>query len=244
MTSIVGKIKHYGIKQSFSYILGELNVRIVNRLVFGSYSQSKEDLVLDTLLGGKRNGFYVDIGAYDPSWLSNTKRFYLRGWHGINIEPNTENWEKFMIVRARDINLNIGVGPKSGSLTYYAMDPPTLSTFSKRAAEEYERSGSRLLSATKISVMPLSALFLKYCPHMNIDFMSIDVEGFEMGVLKSNNWKKYRPTCLCVESASEDGDVDKTKRIKVSLKKYLAGVGYTLVYDNGLNSFYRDAHHG
>jgi FkbM family methyltransferase len=222
--------------------VGELNLRIVNRLLLGSYSQSKEDLILDKFLGYKSNGFYVDVGAYDPSWISNTMRFYKRGWRGINIDPNMDNWKKFLSRRDRDINLNLGVGPKAGALTYYAMDPPTLSTFSKTNAEKYQKSGLRLVSSTKIPVLPLSSIFSKDCPHTHIDFMSLDVEGFEMDVLKSNDWEKYRPAYICVESASEDRDVVKAKQIKFTLGRFLSHVGYTCIHDNGLNSFYKDTH--
>lgn len=242
MINLLGKIRHYGVKRSLTYIVGELKVRLIHRFVLGSYSQSKEDLILDKYLGFKRKGFYVDVGAYDPTWLSNTKRFYLRGWKGINIEPNTGNWKKFLERRARDINLNVGVGPKPGRLTYYAMEPPTLSTFSKANALEYQKSGLRLVSSAKISVLPLSSIFLKYCPHTHIDFMSLDVEGLEMDVLKSNDWKKYRPAYICVESASEDGNTDKSKHIKFILRRFLSGAGYECVHDNGLNSFYKDNH--
>lgn len=238
MMSLAGKMRHYGLKRSLSYILGELKVRIVNRMFLGSYSQSTEDLVLDKLIGYKRTGFYVDVGAYDPVWLSNTMRFYRRGWRGINIEPNPVQWKKFKESRPHDTNLNLGVGPRSGTLTYYSVDPPTLSTFSGHVAQNYVRSGLQILSSDKIPVQPLSKIFSKYAAGRRIDFMSLDVEGFEMDVLKSNDWQLYRPDFLCVETASEDGDKKKTKTIKTVLHTYLSGIGYTLVSDNGLNSFY------
>ena len=240
MNSLFGKIKHYGMKRSLSYILGELKVRIIHRHVLGSYSQSKEDLMLDKLLGYKQKGFYVDIGAYDPMWLSNTLRFYRRGWRGINIEPSTDHWQKFVGSRPRDINLNIGIGQTSGTLTYFAVDPSTLSTFSRSKADEYRRSGLRVLSEQKIAVEPLSKIFAEYAGRTHIDFMSLDVEGFEIDVLKSNNWKKYRPAYICSETASEDGDWRKTNTIKLRIGNFMKKVGYTLVWDNGLNSFYKD----
>jgi len=32
-------------------------------------------------------GFYIDIGAFDPIYISVTKAFSMRGWKGINVEP-------------------------------------------------------------------------------------------------------------------------------------------------------------
>ena len=97
----------------------------------GSFSQYNEDLLVDVLLNCKKNGFYVDVGANNPSILSNTKRFYDRGWKGINIEPNPELYKEFVLERKRDVNLNIGVGNSSDKLPFYVMSANTLSSFDK-----------------------------------------------------------------------------------------------------------------
>ena len=53
-----------------------------------AYAQFGEDQVLDELVGTKTRGFYVDVGAHHPHRLSNTHLLYVRGWWGINIDPN------------------------------------------------------------------------------------------------------------------------------------------------------------
>ena len=57
--------------------------QIRNRRI--SYSQEGEDLVVDRLLNGKRNGFYVEVGCHHPYRYSNTFMFYKKGWRGICI---------------------------------------------------------------------------------------------------------------------------------------------------------------
>src|SRR5579864_1383027 len=79
-----------------------------------SYSQYKEDLWIDRMLGYKKNGFYIDIGASDPNYLNNTKKFYEKGWKGLNVEPNPSTFRKLKEDRDRDINLNVGVGLNPG----------------------------------------------------------------------------------------------------------------------------------
>ena len=56
---------------------------------FQSFSEYFEDLILFTIVSDIKNGFYIDVGAYDPNIVSVTKAFYLRGWNGINIEPQS-----------------------------------------------------------------------------------------------------------------------------------------------------------
>jgi len=58
-------------------------------MTFISYSQNLEDVMLWRALKHIEQGFYVDVGANDPTFLSVTHAFYERGWHGINIDPAT-----------------------------------------------------------------------------------------------------------------------------------------------------------
>ena len=42
---------------------------------FTSYSEYYEDLILNIILSDIENGFYIDVGAYDPIKVSVTKAF-------------------------------------------------------------------------------------------------------------------------------------------------------------------------
>ncbi len=235
-------LKRYGPTLLVKFALGEAYARFWRRPILRSFSQNDEDVILDRLTGHKKRGFYVDVGAYDPYRFSNTMRFYLRGWRGINIEPDTERWSAFRKIRARDVNLNIGIAPKKGNLTYYRIDPPTLSTFESRQATAYEKQGFGLLGKVKVPVLPLRDVFQRYAQNRIIDFLSIDVEGMEMQVLESNDWEVFRPYVICIESA----DYSKTKHGKenyTQIVSFFKNVGYGKIFDNGLNSFYKDTKH-
>jgi len=79
---------------------------------FTTYSQCLEDFILYCIFYDIDNGFYIDVGANDPDYISVTKAFYLKGWHGINIEPLPDMFQKLLNYRNKDINLNIGAGEK------------------------------------------------------------------------------------------------------------------------------------
>lgn len=103
---------------------------------FESYSQFMEDLVLYCALKdaiGNRNGFYIDVGANDPTADSVTKFFYDRGWHGINIEPLPDKCALLVEQRPRDINLCVGLGSKRDKMKIYECDG--MSTFLPDIAE-------------------------------------------------------------------------------------------------------------
>jgi FkbM family methyltransferase len=205
-----------------------------------SYSQSDEDLIIDTLLNRKPNGFYIDIGAYDPVRFSNTMRFYRRGWSGINIEPDYTQFQKIKSVRTRDITLNIGISPKNKTLVYWEINPNTLSTFLSVQAKAYEKEGFRIIRQIRVPVSRLFKVIKKYAHSKPIDFLSVDVEGFELDVLKSNNWGKYRPKVLCIELSFCSSDTQADIRRKKSLIRFIESKGYIYVTKTATNYIYVD----
>ena len=86
---------------------------------FITYAQVLEDFILFCIFYDVKKGFYIDVGANDPNYISVTKAFYLRGWHGINIEPLPDKYQSLMLNRKRDINLNIGAGKIEGNASLY-----------------------------------------------------------------------------------------------------------------------------
>lgn len=234
-----------GLKSLILYLLKVFNFRVINRYLRGSYSQKGEDLMINKYFNFKKRGFYIDIGASHPKKLSNTKFFYTKGWHGINIEPNPDRIKLFLQERKRDNNLNIGIGSKIKKCVFYEFEVAAFSTFSKKEATMLLRVGYKLKRKMKIQIYRLEDIMKKYVSS-DIDFMSVDTEGMDMDVLKSNNWEKYRPKLLCIET------IDFINLLKtgegVSLRKkgidsYLLSKGYKEYFSNGLNTLYTDSGH-
>lgn len=226
------------------YVLNVFNYLVINRLFRGSNSQKGEDLAIDTYFHHKKKGFYIDIGAYHPQRYNNTKFFYDRGWHGINIEPNPNAIQLFQKDRMKDVNLNIGIGSKVGTLLFYVFESAALSTFSRKEADELLKADYRVRNKMNIQVDTLKNIMKKYVKS-RVDFISVDTEGLDMGVLKSNDWKKYRPTLLCVETIDFVNQLAGTKKKNIrkeSIGHYLMSVGYRELFTNGLNSIFEDVH--
>ncbi|RLA51208.1 MAG: FkbM family methyltransferase, partial [Gammaproteobacteria bacterium] len=88
-------------------------------MTFISYAQNYEDVMLRRTLKDVDKGFYIDVGANDPVIDSVTKSFYDTGWHGINIEPVGEWYEKLQQDRPNDTNLQLAVGAHKDKLDFY-----------------------------------------------------------------------------------------------------------------------------
>ncbi len=193
-----------------------------------SYAQSGEDLIADLELGKRQRGFYVDIGAFHPKLFSNTYLFYKRGWRGICVDPNPEMEELFAKARPEDKFLNMGVGEKEEVKEYYMFDDSAANTFSFEQAEKNEKeAGREMIDKRMVAVLPLATIFEKYLPSpdLKIDLLSVDAEGMDEEVLKSNDWKKFKPEVVICEDLAFDFREWK----KSGVAKLLDSVGYTLV---------------
>jgi FkbM family methyltransferase len=200
----------------------------------GSYSQYGEDLVIDAVLGCLESGFFVDVGANDPILFNNTKRFSERGWTGVNVEPNPELLARIAEDRPRDVNVNAGVGSQDCTMTFYSIDPDTLSTFDKSMADQNVRdyAEASIVATIDVQVMTLESLLTQHVPAgQRIDFLSLDVEGGELDALGSNNWRTCRPRCLMIE----------VNRSGQEIVDFLSGVGYANVWCNGTNALFLDS---
>ena len=191
-----------------------------------SWSQEGEDLVLHRIFEKQNTGFYVDIGAHHPKRFSNTHLFYIKGWTGLNIDAMPGCMDAFKKMRPRDINIEMGVAGKKSQLNYHIFNDPALNSFSFELTNERDQADDiyKLQKIVKVPVLPLHEILSNYCNDISIDFMSVDVEGLDLEVLKSNDWKKYRPKYLIVELLN----IDMSKLINHEITNYLLKQDYKM----------------
>lgn len=194
----------------------------------GSYAQEGEDILLKRILEYKsisEGGYFVDIGALHPQRFSNTFFFYKRGWNGINVDATPKSMEIFKQTRPRDINLEYAISDKKELLTYYLFNEPALNSFDKELSEKRNKLDKySIIEEKKISTVPVNYILDNYLPkNQEIDFLTIDVEGFDFKVLKSNNWEKYRPKIILVEILLQSI----VEMVSSQVFKFMKNIGYT-----------------
>lgn len=189
-----------------------------------SYAQNQEDMVLHALLHKTKKGFYVDVGANHETLHSVTKFFYERGWHGINIDPNVSLMREFK-PRTRDTNLTIGVSNQKGELNFREYPHHDgLSTLSSDIKDQHAAENLPYKDYT-VKVTTLKDIFKQH--HVkDIDFLKVDVEGFEPEVLEGNDWDKYRPAVVTFEGTHLE-----------KCRDYLLTKDYREAYFDGLNIY-------
>lgn len=195
-----------------------------------SYAQNREDVIIQALLYDISKGFYVDVGANDPVTDSVTRWFYEKGWHGINIEPNPTHAKALKRQRPRDVTVQalVANAQKTVEFREYTHGRHGLSTAHTDMKEAYEREGLPHKDY-KVQTQPLRDILASHLPNgQSIDFLKVDVEGYEYEVLESNDWQTYRPKLIIVEA----------NHIIKDWHTILEGAGYKKVFFDGLNEYF------
>lgn len=197
-----------------------------------SYAQNFEDVMLWRALGHIETGFYIDVGANDPSIDSVTKAFYERGWSGINIEPLSTHYADLLRERPRDTNLRCAVGPVKGEIEIWECDVRGWASVDKAAIEKHTAMGHAGIFH-KVPMALLAEICEQSAPN-EIHFLKIDVEGFERSVLEGMDFKRFRPWIVVVEATRPNS----TEEVHLQWEGLLLDVNYIFIYADGLNRFY------
>lgn len=198
-------------------------------------SQYGEDLLIWNFFDRKRNGFYVEVGAYDGTALSNTYFFESLGWEGVLVEPVPEYYQACTLSRPYSRVINAAVGKDGGerqtsfSVAVGDVGVGTLS-FMKDSPQHLSRilREGGVLRNIEVPLRSLNEILATH--HGAIDFVSIDVEGAEMDVLLGFDLNRFRPRMLVIEDNSNGSDK--------CVKEWLATFGYVERYRNEQNVFY------
>lgn len=197
------------------------------------YSQYGEDCVLLNWFTKRRQErFFVDVGCYHPAKGSNTFALYRRGWRGINIDLDPDKISAFKLRRPHDINIIAAVSDRREMLVVFSDK-----WFSMRAT--LDPSIGRASAFTQRSLVETTTLTeiidaTRYHGR-RIDLLSVDVEGFDLRVLKGLDFARYAPHAILIESHLTTIEAI----LADELHHFLTARDYFLANWVGLTLFYR-----
>ena len=212
------------------YILQNLYIKnkIYKKRKF--YSQSKEDIFVLKYFKNKKKGLYVDVGCHHPSRINNTFLLYKHGWRGVNIDMSKLSIDLFDVSRKEDVNIHSAVSTKNKIIDYYTNKNLFLS-----ASIIQKKGSSKFKYKEKVSSKPLTKILDKTIyKDKQIDFLSIDAEGADYEVLKSLDFKKYKPKLITIEN----NEMIPEEYFQSEIFKLLEQNNYVFVNKVGVTNFF------
>jgi FkbM family methyltransferase len=195
------------------------------------YAQYDEDKILNKIFKSKKNGICVEVGGFDGLTGSNTMYFENIGWSCLIVEPMPEFCKKIKSLRKCTVAQYAASSSDGIADFYIAEGVETLSTM-EHSDVHFSRiksiPGSNLRKIT-VKTKRLDDILIEH-GFDSIDFITIDVEGHELSVLKGLDFKKIKIKILIIEDNSNGFDI--------SVKNMMALNGYRRFKKTGCNDWY------
>ena len=163
-----------------------------------SYSNWGIDMMADFFFRNKKEGIYIDVGCHHPLINNNTYPLYKRGWKGINIDIDYGAIDSFNFLRSKDTNIKIAVSDTTGEAElFFYHNRAAKNTLSKEKG--FDSKEIQKIKTSTLNKVIENSIY----KDQKINFISIDVEGYELNVLKGFDFKKYKPDLVVLELIQE-----------------------------------------
>lgn len=195
-------------------------------------------------LGRRSEGTFVEVGAYDGVFVSNSWGLAQRGWTGLMIEPVASFADRCRQNHAKHPNvrvLNSAVGRNdSETLTLHVAE--TLTTSRTETLEEYETVEwahlARKIETIKVPSRRLDLLLEEHGVKPEFDVLIVDVEGSESDVYAGFDIDKWKPAIQIVEISDVHPDLVTTRNEHARLSEVIRSAGYTVVFKDAINTVF------
>ena len=199
-----------------------------------SFSLTSVDLLVSYIFKNQKKGYYIDVGCNHPVFSNNTYLLYKKGWRGINIDLDKKCIDLFNTFRKKDFNLEAAVSDNFEEVDlFFYHDKSAINTINKKIISFQKQKPKEI---KRIKTKTLNSI-LEQSPFINkqIDFLSIDVEGNELNVIKGLNLKKYSPKIVVIEFLDLSLKTIEIKNFNIQniinseIYKYMVSNDYSLV---------------
>jgi FkbM family methyltransferase len=168
-----------------------------------SYSQIGQDKWVVEKTKGKRNGYFIEIGAVDGVYLSNTYLLETQyGWTGVCIEPSSKYGD--LIKNRSSLCFPVCLSDKAGEVVEFVEGTTEKwgtdeSHHTLSGIQKYFNAHQTKGITIKLRTRTLEDVLIAANAPTDIDYMSIDTEGSELIILKNFPFNKYKIKLITIE---------------------------------------------
>jgi len=165
-----------------------------------SHSQFFQDLFVSSELAGKRDGFFVEVGACDGQKFSNSLFFERNlNWSGILAEP-AKAWHRELTMNRKARIDKRAVWQSSGlKLLFNESKSKEVSTLAQFSDSDFHASLRKDGNRYEVETITLGDLLESHAAPPIIDYLSIDTEGSEFEILSNFDFEKRLIRCITCE---------------------------------------------
>ena len=169
---------------------------------------------------GDTKGYFVEVGANEPRERSQTWHLEQAGWTGILIEPQPDLARELRARRLAKVFAVACSSPENAGRTLPLHVAGPLSSLDR----ERMAPGATPETVIEVPIRTLDSVFEEAGAPAQFDFLSIDVEGHEIEVLRGFDIARWRPRLILLEDHVED----------LSKHRFLSAAGYRIIrrYEN------------
>jgi len=197
------------------------------------YSQYNQDSFIDSELHMKTDGVFVDIGAWDGIRYSNSYFFEKnRNWTGLCVEPLPNEFKELLKNRTC-ICINCAISPDEGSKKFLMINHPDGGGMLSGLVDGYNKAHMKRVNKFKdnISIMNIRCRrinnILEEYKLFNIDYCSIDVEGFDFKILKDIDFNSFNIKMFSIENNYKD-----------DIRSFMSSKNYSFIKKLGCDEIY------
>ena len=183
-----------------------------------------ENELKEAFFAGSRSGYFVEVGANDPEFLSQTWHLEQRGWTGVLIEPQPDLAAELARRRRAKVYPVACSSPHQAGRTMVLHLAGIHSSFDP----DLNISTTRAEGSVKVPVKTIDEILVDAEAQAPIDFLSIDIEGHEIAALEGFDFARWRPRLILIEDLA----------MNLDLHRCLTARGYKWMRRTGLNSWY------
>lgn len=145
------------------------------------------------------DGVYIECGANDGVTQSNTLILEKEmGWSGILVDPSVTSYNECIKNRSnKNTIINCAL------VSYEYKNDTIFGDFDGHLMSSINGQRRDNKNFNEVSAKKLSDIIDEYV-YDKIDFFSLDVEGYELEVLKGIDFTRHRPTYILIEVYTKD----------------------------------------